>query len=497
MIRTIDLPGRTLAVSCHPDDSLVLEDGAAVLTSARFAVLHDMPDGEVYRHGHNSWSPCGWRPLSAPPLRIEDPVRRRTADDDRWDDPVRHHSSWVAVLEDRGHGLLVGALEGETPRLRADTASLEAFTETGRPGRWRIAAGRPTELLTAYAQAVAAVAGRRPVRPQSVWSSWYSYYETVSEEAIASEVAGLAGLGVRTIQVDDGWERSVGDWEAGERFGSGMASTARTIRDAGFEPGLWLAPFIAVPGSRTALERPELFVTDPSGRPAVAGTNWGVGYYALDLTRADAQEHVAEVVRRVVHDWGFTYLKLDFIYAAAVPGVRREPVDRERAYRRGLEVVREAAGEQAHLLGCGALPLASLGLLDSIRVGPDVAPLWDNYASTDPSDATARNALSTSAGRLWLGEVIGIDPDVVLFRHRRNLLSDEQMGWLRDLAAACRFRCLSDPCDWLDEAEREAVREFLARSEEVELTGRYRFRLDGREVDLSRAVAATGGAYPL
>ena len=37
------------------------------------------------------------------------------------------------------------------------------------------------------------------------------------------------------------------------------------------------------------------------------------------LDRADARAHVAALVRTVVQDWGFRYLKLDFINAAARP----------------------------------------------------------------------------------------------------------------------------------------------------------------------------------
>ena len=276
-----------------------------------------------------------------------------------------------------------------------------------------------------------------------------------------------------------------------------MAHIATRIRRAGMEPGLWLAPFIALSGSRLAATRPELFVPGPDGAPAVAGSNWGTTYHALDLTRPEACDVVHETVARAVHEWGFGYLKLDFINAAAIPGRRHEEIDREHAYRRGIGVVRRAAGEEAFLLGSGAPVMPSIGLLDAVRIGPDAAPMWDNYATDDPSDAMALNALRTSVNRLWLGEVIGIDPDVVFFRHRCNLLSDEQMRWLQELAAACRFRCLSDRPAWLDAREKDAVRAFVAGHEDVDLTGRYRFRLDGRKVDLTDAVLGGGSRYPL
>ena len=503
MIHHLEFAGWRLAIAC--DGPVVSTTGAeAIVSAGRLTVLHDMPDALVYRTGQNSWSPAGWRRLGESPMRISDPARRRTADDDIWDDPVRHHSAWLTVLaeddrsgEEDGRALLVGCLEGDTPRVRADTAALEALTETGSRAEWMIRVGTVTEVLVAYARAAGRHLGRRPIRLRSVWCSWYSYYEDVSQAALEDELDAIASLGVDTLQIDDGWEAAVGDWAPGEHFPDGMAHIATRIRRAGMEPGLWLAPFIALSGSRLAGTRPELFVTGPDGAPAVAGSNWGTTYHALDLTRPEACDVVHETVARAVHEWGFGYLKLDFINAAAIPGRRHEEIDREHAYRRGIGVVRRAAGEEAFLLGSGAPVMPSIGLLDAVRIGPDAAPMWDNYATDDPSDAMALNALRTSVNRLWLGEVIGIDPDVVFFRHRRNLLSDEQMRWLQELAAACRFRCLSDRPAWLDAREKDAVRAFVAGHEDVDLTGRYRFRLDGRKVDLTDAVLGGGSRYPL
>jgi len=43
-----------------------------------------------------------------------------------------------------------------------------------------------------------------------------------------------------------------------------------------------------------------------------------------------------ETVSTVVDDWGFTYLKLDFLFAAALPGERYDAeATRIEAYRRG------------------------------------------------------------------------------------------------------------------------------------------------------------------
>jgi alpha-galactosidase len=126
-----------------------------------------------------------------------------------------------------------------------------------------------------------------------------------------------------------------------------------------------------------------------------------------------------------------------------------------------------------------------------------VAPMWDNYASVDPSDATARNAVVNSVHRLWQAPLIEVDPDVVYFRSKLNLLTGQQLRWLRDLADLCGFRAVSDPPSWLTEAELEDLRSYLGATPVVRRLSRYRFTVDGREVDFGPAVAVDGQLYPI
>src|SRR4029453_11552024 len=105
--------------------------------------------------------------------------------------------------------------------------------------------------------------------------------------------------------------------------------------------------------------------------------------------------------------------------------------------------------------------LPSLGLLDGLRSGPDVAPMWANYATDDPSDPTPRKAVATAVPRLGQSPLVEVDPDVVYFRGKLNLLTGQQMQWLRDLADVCGFRAVSDPPSWLNPAEVEDLRRYL------------------------------------
>ncbi|MEV8375993.1 glycoside hydrolase family 36 protein [Kribbella sp. NPDC056861] len=498
MALLIELGGHTLALRHDGPGEPRTADGGVILPAGRVALLHGLGDSLFYRHGQNSWSPCGWRRFSELPLRIADPVRRVTADDDTWDDPCRHHSSAVAAIQgDDGDVLLLGALGLGVPRLTADRDTLAGWYESGG-APWFAAYGPEEIVFAAYTHQLAQHLGQGRNRAGNVWCSWYAYYEEITEQQLNKDIDALQGLPFDVVQVDDGWEEKVGDWQANGKFPAGMSALAERITDAGMSPGLWVAPFIALPDSRLAVERPELLLRDEHGVPVVAGYNWGTGYYALDVTLPATQDHLTELTQRIVHEWGFRYLKLDFINAAAVPGVRANGMGREEAYREALAVIRRAAGDDVYLLGSGALLLPSLGILDGLRSGPDVAPMWQNYASDDPSDAMARNAVVNTLHRLWHAPVAEVDPDVIYFRSRLNLLTEQQQSWLRDLAAICDFRAVSDPPSWLRPDELQAMTDYLGAAPVVERAGRYRYRIDGRDVDFAAAVEPPiGGSYPI
>ncbi|MEJ2359432.1 MAG: alpha-galactosidase, partial [Deinococcales bacterium] len=443
-----------------------------------------------YRHGWQSWSEARWCELSEPVAPIEPPERRPQADDPRYAEAPRHGGSGVGALAGAdGTVLLLGALEPGA-RVEADTAGMEGHYEEGE-GAWFLAYGAEDEVFAAYAERLGERLGRRPARDPArepapaprLWSSWYGFYRAISEAALHEVLEGLRGLPFDAVQVDDGWQRAIGDWEANDAFPSGMQALAGRIAAAGFTPGLWLAPFIVRPYSRLCDEHPGWLLRDEDGVPVPAGVNWGGPFYALDTTHPEVEAWLGETLRRV-RSWGFELLKLDFVYAAALPGARHRPVPRERAYRQALGLAREAIGDEAYLLACGAPILPSLGLADALRIGPDTAPYWDNEDRRrwlhDPTGPAARGALLTSLARLWLRPLVHLDPDVAFFRSRYDLLTPPQRRALQDLGLVAGFKGCSDPPSWLLPDEREALAAWLRLEPTVTRLGERRFRVDGR-----------------
>ena len=470
----------------------------ALLRGQRVSLLHPFGETLCYRQGWHSWSLSCWLPLST---QLTAPLVKNL-----WpqiDHPAMladypFTSSGVSALQaPDGRVLLLGALELDA-QIKADAETLRGGYALPAPAdaEWFLALGAEQAVFQEYAHLLAQRLGKRGQgQPGRVWCSWYSLFTGISEEILLNILPGLSGLPFEVFQVDDGWQISLGDWQPNEKFPSGMAALAENIRRAGYIPGLWLAPLAVGPKSALFQEHPEWLLRDGGGELVVAGHNWGDDFFGLDVTRPGVQKWLAERIQQV-RGWGFDYLKLDFLYAGALPGVRYQKIPGEQAFRKGLEIIRAAAGEEAYILTCGVPMLATLGLADGVRVGPDVAPMWDNadrsQALHDLSGPSTLNAIRTTLHRLWLRPLIQVDPDVAFFRTQYNLLSPAQKRLLQDLVQITGFHATSDLPAWLAPAERQALLAFLQHNPDITQTGRYTFRIDGREVDFSQLAVCQG-----
>jgi alpha-galactosidase len=457
------------------------------LRGTQVVVSLDAPADRYYRHGWHSWSEARWLDPRTAPVAPVVPEKLPFADDPVYARRVTHGGSALgaAQLSD-GTVALLGALDlGGRVELHGD--DLVGSFESGT-GDWFVGRGAEAAVFAEYAEALAERFGSRPQdRALTMWSSWYSYYDGISEAVLLDVLDDIADLGFGIFQVDDGWQRNVGDWTTNDKFPSGLAALGDAIRRRGHRPGLWLAPFIARDDSELVARRSDMLVTGDDGQPVLAGRNWGGACHALDVTHPDTADFLESVLRPVV-EAGFTFLKLDFLSAGALPGRRARDLPREAAYRHGVDTIRRIVGDDVYLLACGAPVIASLGVFDGIRIGPDVAPWWEHTDVTrylhDVSAPSARYAVATSAHRLWLSAIIDTDPDVAFFRSSHCLLSDEQRGVLQDMARIAGFRATSDPPSWLDDRERAELRAFLADEPVVERCGGHRYVVDGRTVDL-------------
>ena len=473
--------------------------GGYILNGSNVSLEFDKEPKQYFRHGWQSWSLTTWHsanfhlPIQKPailhPLQTDPVYVKHTA----------QNGSWLGALDfDDGNILLLGALGLDAHVALHDQDSqgnplqLHGWYEAG-DGEWFVGYGDESSVFARYAELLGECLGSAPGKPTPrVWCSWYSLYTAIDETILSRIFDELDDLPFDVLQVDDGWQVGIGDWQANKKFPSGMSALAAKIRASHRTPGLWLAPLLVVPSSTLFRQHPDWLLRDADGDLVSAGFNWSEPLYALDTTHPEVLEWLVALMKQV-RSWGFDYLKLDFLYAGALPGKRYVAMPREVAYRQSLRVLREAMGADAYFLACGAPILPSLGLCDALRIGPDVAREWESYRDArllyNPTTPSVKNAIRTAVNRLWLKSLVATDPDVAYFRTQHNSLTREQMRMLQDLALVCDYKATSDIPQWLNTRECEELCAFLEGRPETKRKGRYTFMLDERVVNFSPAAS--------
>jgi alpha-galactosidase len=253
------------------------------------------------------------------------------------------------------------------------------------------------------------VANHPPLRfaaPPTGWCSWYCFGPRVTAKQVLDNLDFIAKHtpGLRYVQIDDGYQPAMGDWlETGAAFGGDVQGVLKQIRERGFEPAIWVAPFVAEEKSHVFQQHPDWFVKDAAGNPLrsdrVTFGGWRRGpWYVLDGTHPAVQQHFEKLFRTMKRDWGCTYFKLDANFWGAIHGGRfYDPrATRIEAYRRGMQAILRGV-ENSFVLGCNHPMWPSLGLIHGSRSSNDIKRTWERI------ETTARQNLSRNwqNGRLW------------------------------------------------------------------------------------------------
>ncbi len=270
------------------------------------------------------------------------------------------------------------------------------------------------------------------------WNSWDYYNLEISHEKVMENVRSISRLPwlrqrMKYIIIDDGWERMVGEWEPDQaKFPSGMPAIASEIKEAGFVPGIWSAPFFVDIHCELMQKHPEYAVQykgEPFSPFRLTGCEppWGDRFY-LDPTHPAVQEHIYQLYRKL-HRWGFRYFKTDFL-VDPIRTMLLEPelIKREgapdkfdpgsfsfhdpdigllRAHRTCMNAIRAAIGEESFWLGCGSCIATGAEIMDASRISADIGVFFPNLL------CCSRGAIFNSYlhGAIWLN-----DPDFAVFR---------------------------------------------------------------------------------
>ena len=227
-----------------------------------------------------------------------------------------------------------------------DRNPLTVESDTWESAPWVL--GAPAHTLEGMETYGALALAHRPYpmypHPPSGWCSWDAGASD-SQKALYANVDAMKAnrldeFGLKWVQLDDGWQqggRNTTTWRPIlSRFPDGMKGVADYIRAKGFEPGLWIAPF-----SRQNLGDPKF-------------PQW-----------------LADEMRLFTQEWGFHYIKADFL--SYPHSFRNDSIPYDVAYYRGVQVMKEATDAvNGYLMTCINHEWLTVGVADGQRLGNDV-----------------------------------------------------------------------------------------------------------------------------
>lgn len=228
------------------------------------------------------------------------------------------------------------------------------------------------------------------IEPISGWCSWEAYRREVSEEKIEKVTEFISDhfkeYGMKYIQLDDGFQppqipssidRSVADdWlSMNERFPSGHGGNVENIKRHGLEAGIWIYTYVH---NKEYAQKNPGFIKDEKGEP-VEGDWLG---FVVDCLPETLDRYITPSFEGFKM-LGYTYIKTDglrhLLYDGLHEAVRRGILTNNEAeirFRRYVEYIRKALGENVFYLSSWGVMSQMVGIADACRIATDVNPSW-------------------------------------------------------------------------------------------------------------------------
>ncbi len=151
----------------------------------------------------------------------------------------------------------------------------------------------------------------RPV----VINNWEGTYFDFDTEKLKRIADGVAGTGVDTFVLDDGWFGvrnsdcgGLGDWYVNERkLKGGLDPIIEYVNSLGMKFGLWFEPEMVSEDSDLYRAHPEYAIGTPK-RPHCYSRH----QFMLDLTRADVRDYIVNSVNNILQKHNIKYVKWDY-----------------------------------------------------------------------------------------------------------------------------------------------------------------------------------------
>jgi alpha-galactosidase len=229
------------------------------------------------------------------------------------------------------------------------------------------------------------------------WWSWTAYYTKITAGAALTNAQWLAenlkDLGYDYFHFDLGYGYARGEYATpnASQFPGGLWDLTHRICRLGLKVGIWTAPFEVAERAWIYEHHKDWLLHNAHGDPISIGTAEemeGERLFVLDVTHPDAQEYLRQTYRTLVREWGARYIKLDFMDNTAIEGYYHRPnTTALEAQRIGLEIIRQAVGEDVLLDKDGSPMLNPVGLVDEGRISQDTGHAFLRSKEAEPGIA--------------------------------------------------------------------------------------------------------------
>lgn len=237
-----------------------------------------------------------------------------------------------------------------------------------------------------------------------------------------------------------------------------MKFIADKISEAGFEPGIWFSPFCVTKDSNLFINHPEWFAKVngkylQARKTSPFDNTHKLSLMVLNITIPEVQQYIKSYIRQY-KEWGFKLMKLDFLYVLAYIPTSETGMTRAQLFRKGLELIKESAGENVRLMS-GISHLSPLvGLIDFVRTGLDTTnPFMYEipFLSSRVNNYMIELALDSYQNRQFLNQKAWIsDSDCIVF-NKKAQLSKKNIAKHIDILKNSNSKWLGDKVSILDE----------------------------------------------
>lgn len=148
-----------------------------------------------------------------------------------------------------------------------------------------------------------------------VINNWEGTYFNFDNKKLMSIADAVAGTGIDTFVLDDGWfgkreddTSGLGDWKVNEtKLEGGLDTIIKHVNSLGMKFGLWFEPEMISDDSDIYRAHPEYAITAPN-RPNCYSRH----QFVMDLTNKDVRDYIVNSVNDTLQNHHIEYVKWDY-----------------------------------------------------------------------------------------------------------------------------------------------------------------------------------------